>query len=64
MIQAKENNARKQAQELSYLRGLVVGSNPISEPETAKEPFFLKSHFIWNLGTPDFIYEFMKHMNS
>ena len=34
----------KQAQELYCLTELVVSSNPRSEAQTAKEPFFLKSH--------------------
>ena len=47
MIQGKEQVALKQGRELFYLKELValtVSSNPRSEPETAKKPFFLKSH--------------------
>ena len=44
LIQSKEQVELKQAQELFCLRELVVSSNPRSEPETAKMPFFLKSH--------------------
>ena len=46
LIQGKEQVhwQLKQAQELFCLRELVVSSNPRSEPETAKMPFFLKSH--------------------
>ena len=44
LIQGKEQVELKQAQELFCLRELVVSSNPRSEPETAKMPFFLKFH--------------------
>ena len=48
LIQGKGQVELKQAQELVCLRKFVVSSNdesnPRSEPETAKTPFFLKSH--------------------
>ena len=44
LIQGKETDVLKQAQELSCLRELVVSSNPRTEPEIAKKPFILKSH--------------------
>ena len=42
--QGKENDVLTQVQELFCLRELVKSSNPRSDPETAKKPFFLKSH--------------------
>ena len=52
LIQGKEQVELKQAQELFCLRELVVSTNPRSEPETAKIPFFLKSHSkMWLFGT-------------
>ena len=40
----QEQVALKQAQELFCLKELVVSFNPESDLETAKKPFFLKSH--------------------
>ena len=45
MIQDKEMDVLKKAQELFYLRELVASFNLRSEPETAKKPLFLKSHW-------------------
>ena len=45
-MQGKKNDVLKQVQELFCLRELVKSSSPSprSDPETAKKPFFLKSH--------------------
>ena len=43
LIQGKERVELKQDQELFCPTELVVSSNPRSERETAKMPFFLKS---------------------
>ena len=44
MDTGQEEDVLKQAKELFCLRKIVVSSNPRSESETAKKPFFLKGH--------------------
>ena len=57
--QGKENDVLTQVQELFCLRELVKSSNPRSDPETAKKPFFLKRHLktwllsLWRVGQLD-----------
>ena len=43
-MQGNENDVLTQVQELFCLRELVTSSNPRFDPETAKKPFFSKSH--------------------